>query len=145
MFNEKEILSVNKFLSNQTFTCSSPLLSHDSPKYEFEYSFKVIGEKKMISVGEYYMFAMVDVEILEIEEKYKLYFKIMGRDYDKDRILRIFFIKEYLFQHSLNSCLSEILQYTINGEDRPRVNITDITMSDELYDNIMNTEIRGTV
>lgn len=140
MYNEKERREVNKFLSMQTFTCSVPFLSLDS-KYEINYRFEIVGERRMISVGEYYMYAMARVEILDVEEKYKKYIKILGSNYDRDEITNIFFTKEYLFQTFLGSCLSEILKYTINGEDYPRVNIINVIMSDELYDNIMDLEI----
>ena len=141
MFNEKERQQVNRYLSNETFTCSVPFFSYDGPKYEVEYRFKVIGEKKMISVGEYYMYSEVDIEILDIEEKYKLYFKIMGKDFDKDRLVRVFFEKEYTFNYGIKECIDENLKYFTNG-DYPRVHIKNITMSDELYENIMsqNTE-----
>ena len=141
MFNEKERQQVNRYLSNETFTCSVPFFSYDGPKYEVEYRFKVIGEKKMISVGEYYMYSEVDIEILDIEEKYKLYFKIMGKDFDKDRLVRVFFEKEDTFNYGIKECIDENLKYFTNG-DYPRVHIKNITMSDELYENIMsqNTE-----
>ena len=141
MFNEKERQQVNRYLSNETFTCSVPFFSYDGPKYEVEYRFKVIGEKKMISVGEYYMYSEVDIEILDIEEKYKLYFKIMGKDFDKDRLVRVFFEKEYTFNYGIKECIDENLKYFTSG-DYPRVHIKNITMSDELYENIMsqNTE-----
>ena len=83
MFNEKEREQVNRYLSNQTFTCEIPFFSHDGPKYEVEYRFNVLGEKKMMSVGEYYMYAIVDIEVLDIEERFKGYLKIMGRDFNK--------------------------------------------------------------
>lgn len=46
MFNEKEREQVNRYLSNQTFTCSIPFFSHDGAKYDMEYRFNIIGEKK---------------------------------------------------------------------------------------------------
>jgi hypothetical protein len=55
-------------------------------KYEFEYRFKIVGEKKMMSVGEYYMYNIVDVEVIGIDEKYKTVFKILGRDFDKSKL-----------------------------------------------------------
>jgi hypothetical protein len=140
MFNEKERRDVNRYLSNQTFTCAIPFFTNDAPLYEIEYRFNIVGEKKMMSVGEYYMYAIVDIEIIDIEEKYKLYFNIMGRDFDKERLINVFFKKEYLFTVKLNQCISEILKYIHTG-DYPRVTFNDVTMSDELYENIMNKEI----
>jgi hypothetical protein len=98
----------------------------------------------MISVGEYFMYAEVDLEILDIEEKYKLYFKIMGKNFDKDRLVRIFFEKEYTFTNWIRECIGENLKYFTDG-DYPRVNIKNITMSDELYENIMNKNTEDTV
>jgi hypothetical protein len=140
MFNEKERRDVNRYLSNQTFTCAIPFFTNDAPLYEIEYRFNIVGEKKMMSVGEYYMYAIVDIEIIDIEEKYKTYFNIMGRDFDKERLINVFFKKEYLFAVKLNQCISEILKYIHTG-DYPRVTFNDVTMSDELYENIMNKEI----
>jgi hypothetical protein len=144
MFNEKEREQVNRYLSNETFTCSVPFFSTDGIEYEVEYSFKVVGERRMISVGEYFMYAEVDLEILDIEEKYKLYFKIMGKNFDKDRLVRIFFEKEYTFTNWIRECIGENLKYFTDG-DYPRVNIKNITMSDELYENIMNKNTEDTV
>lgn len=143
MFNEKEINQVNRYLSNQTFTCSIPFFSNDGPEYGVEYRFKIVGERRMISVGEYYMYAEVDLEILDIEEKYKPYFKIMGMNFDKDSLIGVFFKKEYSFTYGIIRCVGELLKYFTDG-DTPRVNLKNITMSDELYDNIMNVEIKGT-
>jgi len=143
MFNEKERNQVNRYLSNETFTCSIPLLSPTGPEYIVEYSFKVVGERRMISVGEYYMYAEVDIEILDIEEKFKLYFKIMGANFDKNTLLRILFDQEYTFRNWISQCVGENLKYFTDG-DYPRVNIKNITMSDELYDKIMNKNTEDT-
>ena len=144
MFNEKEREKVNRYLSNKTFTCSIPFFSNgDGPEYDIEYRFKIVGERRMISVGEYYMYAEVDLEILDIEEKYKPYFKIMGGGFDKDSLMGVFFKKEYSFTYGIIRCIDELLKYFTDGH-HPRVNLKNITMSDELYDNIMNVEIKGT-
>ena len=143
MFNEKERNQLNRFLTNETFMCSVPFFSTQGMEYEIEYSFKVVGERRMMSVGEYYMYAEVDIEILDIEEKYKLYFKIMGKHFDKDKLVRIFFEKEYTFTNWVDKCIGENLKYFTDG-DYPRVKIKNITMSDELYENIMNKDTEGT-
>ena len=144
MFNEKEINQINKYLSNESFICSVPFFTYDGPEYEVEYRFKVVGEKRMMSVGEYYMYGEIDLEIINVQNKFKLYFKIMGRDFDKDRLVRIFFEKESTFTYGITQCISENLMYFTDGEG-PRVIIKNITMSDELYENIMNQKTEDTV
>ena len=144
MFNEKEINQINKYLSNESFICSVPFFTYDGPEYEVEYRFKVVGEKRMMSVGEYYMYGEIDLEIINVQNKFKLYFKILGRDFDKDRLVRIFFEKESTFTYGITQCISENLMYFTDG-DGPRVIIKNITMSDELYENIMNQKTEDTV
>ena len=144
MFNEKERNQLNRYLANETFICDVPFFSYDGPKYEVEYRFKVVGERRMMSVGDYYMYAEIDLEIINVQNPYKLYFKIMGRDFDKDRLVKIFFEKESTFTYGINRCVSENLIYFTDG-DYPRVNIKNITMSDELYEDIMNQKTEDTV
>jgi len=144
MFNEKEINQINRYLSNESFICSVPFFTYDGPEYEVGYRFKVVGEKRMMSVGEYYMYGEIDLEIINVQNKFKLYFKIMGRDFDKDRFVRIFFEKESTFTYGITQCISENLMYFTDG-DGPRVIIKNITMSDELYEDIMNQKTEDTV
>lgn len=140
MFTEKERNQLNRFLSNQTFTCSAVIMDMGPEwKYEFEYRFKIVGEKKMMSVGEYYMYNIVDVEIIGINEKYKTLFKILGRDFDKPKLESIFFKENYRFTMNLNGCVSGELLY-FDEVSRPRVTFNEITMTNELYDDIMNKD-----
>jgi hypothetical protein len=140
MFTEKERNQLNRFLSNQTFTCSAAIMDMGpEPKYEFEYRFKIVGEKKMMSVGEYYMYNIVDVEIIGIDEKYKTLFKILGRDFDKPKLENLFFKNNYRFTMNLNGCVSGELLY-FDEVSRPRVTFNEIVMTNELYDDIMNKD-----
>ena len=92
-----------------------------------------------MSVGEYYMYAITDVEIMDIEEKFKAYFKIMGENFNKEKLINVFFKKEYLFKVSLEQCISDMLKY-VHTSDYPRITFNEITMSDDLYERIMNKE-----
>ena len=144
MFNENERNQINRYLSNETFICEIPFFSYDGPKYDVEYKFKVVGERRMMSVGEYYMYAEIDLEIINFQDPYKLYFKIMGRNFDKNKLVKIFFEQEYTFTNTITRCIGEDLRYFSDGE-YPRVIIKNITMSDELYEDIMNQETEDTV
>jgi hypothetical protein len=140
MFTEKERNQLNRFLSTQTFTCSASLMDiSPEHKYEFEYRFKIVGEKKMMSVGEYYMYNIVDVEVIGIDEKYKTVFKILGRDFDKSKLENVFFKENYVFIMDLIRCVSGELVY-FDEVSRPRVNVNEIVMTNELYDDIMNKD-----
>ena len=138
MFNEKEREQVNRFLSNQTFDCSAPMFG--VVDIEFEYRFEVVGERKMISVGEYYMYDEVSVEILNVEEKIKYLFKLMGRSFNNSEMSKIFFLEDWGFKRKLNHCIGENLKYVNNGDDI-RITFNEIIMTDDLYDDIMSKEI----
>jgi hypothetical protein len=142
MFTEKEIEKINKFLSNQTFECSSTLIGgRDMPyfNFNFEYQFAITGIKQMISVGEWYDNVKVYVEIIDIEDKFKKFYGILGKHYNKEELTNIFFKKEYVFTHRLNECISDTLKY-FTSDEFVRIYFDNIIMSDNLYETIKNTE-----
>ncbi len=140
MFSEKEIEKINRFLSNQTFECTSKLFfSWDTPEFNFEYRFAITGIKQMISVGDWYDNVKVYVEIIDIEDRYKPFYGIMGRTYNKEELTSIFFKKEYVFTHSLNGCISETLSH-FTSDKFVRIFFDNIIISDNLFDEIKNTQ-----
>jgi hypothetical protein len=139
MFSEKEIEKINRFLSDQTFECSSTLMGNRGMSFNFEYKFAITGIKQMISVGEWYDFARVYVEIIDVEDKYKKFYSILGKNYNKEELTNIFFKKEYVFTHSLNECISETLKH-FTSDQFVRIFFDNIILSDDLYDEIKNTE-----
>jgi hypothetical protein len=140
MFSEKEIEKINRFLSNQTFECSSALAGGmDMPLFNFEYQFAITGIRQMISVGEWYDNVRVYVEIIDIEDQFKKFYGILGKHYDKEKLTNIFFKQEYVFTHRLNECISETLKH-FTSDEFVRIYFDNIIMSDDLYDEIKNTE-----
>jgi hypothetical protein len=139
MFSEKEIEKINRFLSNQTFECSSTLMGNRGMPFSFEYQFAITGIRQMISVGEWYDFARVYVEIIDVEDKYKKFYGILGKDFDIKKISNVFFKEEYTFTHSLNECISETLKH-FTSDEFVRIYFDNIIISDDLYDEIKNTQ-----
>ena len=140
MFSEKEIEKINRFLSDQTFECSSTLIGgRDVPYINFEYQFAITGVRQMISVGDWHDNVKVYVEIIDIEDRYKPFYGIMGRDYNKEELTNIFFKKEYVFTHSLNGCISETLKH-FTSDQFVRIFFDNIIISDDLYNEIKNTQ-----
>ena len=134
MIVEKE--KINKFLENKTFECSGSILPGSGIDFDFEYRFLITGEKKMISGGEWYMYTRVDVEILNLDDKLKKFFSILGRGLNKETLMDIFFKNEYMVIRNITDCVGEILHYfNIN-----RLMIDELTISQDLYDEIINTE-----
>jgi len=140
MFSEKEIEKINRFLSNQTFECSSQVMGgRDMPLFNFEYQFAITGIKQMISVGEWYDYVKVYVELINIEDKFKQFYSIIGNNYNKDEFTNIFFKKEYIFNHRLNECISDTLKH-FTSDQFVRIFFDNIIVSDELYEEIKNLE-----
>jgi hypothetical protein len=140
MFSEKEIEKINRFLSDQTFECSSQLIGgRDMPLFNFEYQFAITGIKQMISVGDWYDNVKVYVEIIDIEDRHKQFYGIMGRGYSREQLTNIFFKKEYIFTHSLNECISDTLKH-FTSDQFVRIFFDNIIISDNLFDEIKNTQ-----
>ena len=140
MFSEKEIEKINRFLSDQTFECSSQLIGgRDVPLFNFEYQFAITGIKQMISVGDWYDNVKVYVEIIDIEDRYKQFYGIMGRGYSREQLTNIFFKKEYIFTYSLNECISDTLKH-FTSDQFVRIFFDNIIISDNLFDEIKNTQ-----
>ena len=139
MFSEKEIKKINRFLSDQTFECSSTLMGNRGMPFSFEYQFAITGIRQMISVGEWYDFARVYVEIIDVEDKYKKFYGILRKDFDIKKIANVFFKEEYTFTHSLNECISETLKH-FTSDEFVRIYFDNIIISNDLYDEIKNTE-----
>jgi hypothetical protein len=140
MFSEKEIEKINRFLSDQTFECSSQLIGgRDMPLFSFNYQFTITGIKQMISVGDWYDNVKVYVEIIDIEDRHKQFYGIMGRGYSREQLTNIFFKKEYIFTYSLNECISDTLKH-FTSDQFVRIFFDNIIISDNLFDEIKNTQ-----
>jgi hypothetical protein len=139
MFSEKEIEKINRFLSDQTFECSSTLMGNRGMLFNFEYQFAITGIRQMISVGEWYDNVKVYVEIIDVEDQYKKFYGILGKSFDKEKIANVFFKEEYSFTHSLNGCISDTLKH-FTSDQFVRIYFDNIIMSDDLYDEIKNTQ-----
>ena len=139
MFSEKEIEKINRFLSDQTFECSSTLMGNRGMTFNFEYQFAITGIRQMISVGEWYDNVKVYVEIIDVEDQYKKFYGILGKSFDKEKIANIFFKEEYIFIHSLNGCISDTLKH-FTSDQFVRIFFDNIIISDNLFDEIINTQ-----
>lgn len=141
MYTDKEQSQLNNFLERETFTMETDFLGGDS-KYEFEYKFKLVGVRKMISVGEYYDYIRVFVTLTDMSNNVKILLKIFTDHKQLGRIQE--FLKgEYRFTNDLSRNISDNLKYFSDGKDYVRVHIESITISDELFNEIKNIELNS--
>ena len=135
MISEKHIERINKVIKDMVFEFEGNIFTPDL-RVNFEYQFAITGQRKMISVGEYYDYLEVLVEIVDADErslKFLAIYNILKNDINKD----------YILKTRLDNVLSEELSYFFN-ESYVRVTIVKIQFSEELKNKIdvILTEIK---
>jgi hypothetical protein len=127
MISEKHIERINKVVKDMVFEFEGNIFTPDL-RVNFEYQFAITGQRKMISVGEYYDYLEVLVEIVDADErslKFLAVYNILKNDISKD----------YILKTRLDNALSEELSYFFN-ESYVRVMIVKIQLSEELKNKI---------
>jgi hypothetical protein len=135
MISEKHIERINNVIKDMVFEFEGEIFTPDL-KIKFDYQFTITGQRQMISVGEYYDYLDILVEIVDADEhsiKLLAVFKLLNNDVNKD----------YILKTRLNTALSEELSYFFN-ESYVRVTIVGVEIGEELQEKIEDalTEIR---
>jgi len=135
MISEKHIQRINNVIKDMVFEFEGEVFTPDL-KIKFDYQFTITGQRQMISVGEYYDYLDILVEIVDADEhsiKLLAVFKLLNNDVNKD----------YILKTRLNTALSEELSYFFN-ESYVRVTIVGVEIGEELQEKIDNilTEIQ---
>jgi hypothetical protein len=127
MISEKHIERINKVIKDMVFEFEGEIFTPDL-RVKFEYQFAITGQRKMISVGEYYDYLDVSVEIVDADErslKIIAVYSLLKNDINKD----------YILKTRLDNALSEELSYFFN-ESYVRVQIVKIQIGEELKNKI---------
>jgi hypothetical protein len=127
MISEKHIERINKVIKDMVFEFEGNIFTPDL-RVNFEYQFAITGQRKMISVGEYYDYLEILVEIVDTDEKslkFLAIFNLLKNDINKD----------YILKTRLDNAISEELSYFFN-ESYVRVMIVKIQFSEELKNKI---------
>jgi len=129
MISEKHIERINKVVKDMVFEFEGNIFTPDL-RVKFEYQFTITGQRKMISVGEYYDYLDVLVKIIDADEhstKLLAVFKLLNNDVNND----------YILKTRLDNALSEELSYFFN-ESYVRVQIVKVQIGEELQEKINN-------
>jgi hypothetical protein len=128
MISEKHIERINKVIKDMVFDYDGKIFTPDL-NIKFQYQFIITGQRRMISVGEYYDHLDVLVEIIDGNErttKFFVVFKTLNDNLNKD----------YMLNNYLGNSISDELSYFF-GEDYVRVRLVKIQFSEE-YDQKIN-------
>ena len=130
MYTEEKLRRVNKIIKDMVFECKGEI--HSGMFVTVEYQFQITGVKKMISVGEWYDFLVVDVTIVDGDKRFDVLSKIMPE----------FVTKEYRLLVNLDRSISEELEYFFDGS-QPRINIPNggVKLSEEYQEKINNIDL----
>jgi hypothetical protein len=127
MISEKHIERINKVIKDMVFEFEGNIFTSDL-RVKFEYQFAITGQRKMISVGEYYDYLDVLVEIIDADEhsiKLLAVFSLLKNNVNND----------YILKTRLDNALSEELSYFFN-ESYVRVQIVKVQIGEELKNKI---------
>lgn len=69
MLTEKEIDKINGVLEKKTFNYTGELIYAANVVADLDYRFKILGYKKMISVGDYYDYMKISVTLFNFKDK----------------------------------------------------------------------------
>jgi hypothetical protein len=135
MISEKHIERINKVIKDMVFEFEGNIFTPDL-RVNFDYQFTITGQRQMISVGEYYDYLDVLVEIVDADEKslkFLAVYNLLKNDINKD----------YILKTRLDNAISEELSYFFN-ESYVRVQIVKIQIGEELQEKIEDvlTEIQ---
>jgi len=129
MISEKHIQRINKIISNIIFDYVGEISY--GLEIEFKYQFVITGQRKMISVGEYYDYLDVLVEITDADKRVTTIFSVL-------KTLKDSLLKDYKLNYHLTYLIDEELKYFFEG-DGARVRIVKIQFSDDYNEKIENT------
>jgi hypothetical protein len=126
--SEEKIKKINKVIKDMVFTYKGPISEYANG--EFQYQFSIVGQKHMISVGDYYNYLIIDVVIIDGTTKTTLFIKYLH-----------YVLGDYKTLNFLSRDISEELQYFF-GVEHVRVVYSNgkIKVSEEYQQKIDNTE-----
>jgi hypothetical protein len=151
MLTEKEINRINGILENKTFTYTKGFFDYDLPnEVNFDYKFKILGYRKMISVGEYYDYIKVSVKLLNFRDDLS---KILISRWSKIRDFTKYFREHmYYFRHRLNEEISTILsmfdndvRVTIDNIEIENSNGEEFLQEQKIHRNPIRTVVKDIV
>jgi hypothetical protein len=137
MISERHIERINKVIKDMVFDFNGEILTNDR-EVNFKYQFEIIGQKKMISVGEYYDHLEVSVKIIDGDKMVNLIFAVF-------KSLGTNIVKDYKLKNQLDRHITNDLSYFFSGEG-VRVIISNVEFSEEYEEkinHIIKTELNA--
>jgi len=124
MISQNLIEKINELVGNKTFKYGGELIPGSTTNINIEYRFKITGVKKMMSVGEYYNYLLINVTITSLNDP--LSRLVFGFD-EKNKhhnFEAMFKTQLYPFYNGLNQAIASYLRFFDN--DYVRITIDNL-------------------
>jgi hypothetical protein len=145
MLTDSQISKINNFLENKVFNYTGKIVHGVDKNADFDFKFKILGYKKMISVGEWYDYTKISLTLFNFRDDLsKLLFTnndvISSISDDKINSFwnGIFKDNWWFLSHSLSTEISTILRYF---DDNIRVVIEDYNVIQPKKENIQEQKM----
>jgi len=117
MISEKTIQLINKIVSKETFKYTGELIQGVDQLADIDYKFRITGHRKMMSVGEYYDYLLLEVTITGVNDPISnMIFTPQPTDTSK-AVARMFETQLYGFYSRLNQEIMNYLRYFNDSEE----------------------------
>jgi hypothetical protein len=146
MLTEKQINRINKLLSTRTFKFKGQIIDGlpDSMESDIDYKFKIDGYRKMISVGEYYDYALLNVVITGLNDRFsQLLFTPENNEQGK-MIAKSFENRLYKFYSDLNLAMTNFLRI-FDGDIRTTIDSLTFDIPKPITESKMSRMSRNAV
>jgi len=142
MISEKIINLINKIVSKETFKYTGELIQGVDQPADIDYKFRITGHRKMMSVGEYYDYLLLEVTITGVNDPIsKMIFTPQPTDTVK-AVARMFESQLYGFYSRLNQEIMDYLRYfNDSGEEFVRTTIDELKFDLKKPENITESRM----
>ena len=146
MLTEKQLNRINRLLSTRTFKFKGQIINDlpESMTSDIDYKFKIDGYKKMISVGEEYNYALLNVVITGLNDRFsQLLFTPEDNEQGK-MIAKSFENRLYKFYSDLNLSMTNFLRI-FDGDIRTTIDSLTFDIPKPITESKMSRMSRNAV
>jgi len=146
MLTEKQLNRINKLLSTRTFKFKGQIINDlpESMNSDIDYKFKIDGYKKMTSVGEEYNYALLNVVITGLNDRFsQLLFTPEDNEQGK-MIAKSFENRLYKFYSDLNLAMTNFLRI-FDGDIRTTIDSLTFDIPKPITESKMSRMSRNAV
>lgn len=137
MLSKKNIDKINNLVSKKKFKYTGELISGVEIKADIDYTFKITGYKKMMSVGEYYDYTLINVTIIGVNDHLSKLIFLPEQTEQGEMMAKSFESRLYKFYSDLNLDIKEFLRI-FDSSVRTTINEFNIDLKESITESNMS-------